>query len=225
MRWETGAVTEHEHDDQENVDGAVDDPTGPRPSDRARRSINSKAELRAMETILEVLEPLPSAVQLRTVEWVVNVLELPTAGPHLPPPIDATAANGAVPPPVAQTPKAYLTAKKPQNAAEKIACLAYYLAHHRAMEHFKRADIVQLNTEAAAVKFGNASRDLNNAENSSGYIVAAGSGGLKQITPRGEALVDAMPNREAVAVALKEHPFKRRRSSGARKPSAPEDES
>ncbi|MGW1203967.1 hypothetical protein [Streptomyces cyaneofuscatus] len=108
------------------------------------------------------------------------------------------------------SPRDFISRKKPQSLAERIACLGYYLARHRDMPHFTIKDIVQLNTEAAAHKFGNPSRDVDAADRRNGFLVTAGHG-MKQVTPRGEFLVEALPDREAVARALSENPFKPRR--------------
>jgi hypothetical protein len=97
---------------------------------------------------------------------------------------------------------------------ERIACLGYYLGEFRGTKHFKTADIVWLNTEAAAGRITNASRDMDNADRHSGYIVSAGSG-KKQLTVRGEAVVRALPDREAVQAAMKEHPHRPKRGPGA----------
>lgn len=216
-------MNDYELDEQGGGPDVVGDPTSNGTAKLPRGIGNLKAELHAMQALLETLEPLSAEAQLRSIEWLIDALDLQI---DIPQPVDhTTALPAAARPPSADTPKAFISAKKPSSAAERIACLAYYLAHHRQQETFKRADIVQLNTEAASIKFGNPSRDLGHAEAGSGYVVAAGPGGLKQITPRGEALVEALPNRDAVTAALKDHPFKRRRPSPSRKPAAPGDES
>ena len=205
-----------------NGEDAVDpmSPAGSGPDGGDRR-----AELRAMETLLGALEPLSPEGQRRSLEWLINILDLPVgvAQPSHPagPAMQANSAASSVVP----TPKAFMSAKKPTNAAERIAGLAFYLTHYRAQAHFKVADIVALNTESAGPKFSNPSRDFSSAEVRSGYVVAAGSTGMKQITTRGEALTEALPDREAVKLALKENEFKRRRSSSSRKATPQDDES
>lgn len=103
-----------------------------------------------------------------------------------------------------------MSQKKPASLVERIACLAYYLTFYRGTPHFKTGDLVLLNTEAAAPRFGNASRDADNADRQNGYLVSAGKG-LKQLTPRGEAMVQALPDREAVKAALQEHSYRQRK--------------
>ena len=102
---------------------------------------------------------------------------------------------------------------------DTIACLGYYLTHYRGMPHFKVTDVVVLNTEAAASKIGNPSRDFDNADRQSGYLTAVGNG-KKQLTIRGEAMVEALPGREAVRGVLEKHPYKPRRASNTAKKAA-----
>jgi hypothetical protein len=110
------------------------------------------------------------------------------------------------------SPKDFVALKRPKTSAERIACLGFYLSECRGLHHFKTADIVSLNTEAAQSRMGNPARDMDNAERSSGYLASAGHGS-KQISARGEALVRALPDREAAAAALKDHPVRRRKAT------------
>ncbi|WP_433292465.1 hypothetical protein ACQP2F_28080 [Actinoplanes sp. CA-030573] len=182
-------MNDFENEQHKNVDPPVGDPTSAPSEHDHPEDGDWKAELRAMEILRDTLEPLPPEVQKRAVEWLITGLGLPIG---LAPATVPTNGSGPADPSAGtrlETPKAFMSWKKPTNAAERIACLAYYLTHQRGLPHFKVGDITTLNTEAALAKFGNASRDLHNAETSSGYVVSAGAGGLKQITSRGDALV------------------------------------
>lgn len=190
-------------------------------------AINAAAELQAMKSSFEVLSPLESDAQVRVVRWLLDALGVNTQGLQ-PLTTSVVVANpaethphpGPGPAEAAPTPRAFMTQKKPNSLVERIACLAYYLSFHRNMPHFKTGDLVALNTEAAAPRFGNPSRDADNADRQNGYLVTAGKG-IKQITPRGEAMVDALPDREAVSTALRANPYKARRSrdTGPKRPS------
>jgi c-di-GMP-binding flagellar brake protein YcgR len=83
---------------------------------------------------------------------------------------------------------------------ERVACLAYYLAHFRDTPHFQTIDISKLNTEAAQLKFANAANSVSNAVES-GLLVPAGKG-KKQISAVGERFVDALPDREDAKAVL-----------------------
>lgn len=180
-------------------------------------------ELRAMQTTLEALEPLTNDARFRALDWLIKVLEIPaTAIPGRPvglppgsfPGVTATASGIAAP--ATPTPKEFISMKKPRTASERIACLGYYLSHFRQIHQFKSTDISELNRESASHPFGNISRDLSMADGRDGFIVHAGPGS-KQMTARGEAVVDALPDREGVKAALKSNDFKKRTGGSARK--------
>ncbi|HEX5481861.1 MAG TPA: hypothetical protein VFZ08_04470 [Terriglobia bacterium] len=99
------------------------------------------------------------------------------------------------------SPKEFLAQKQPQTDVEKVACLAYYLAHYRGVQHFKTIDISQLNTEAAQIKLSNAAYAVDNAAKM-GYL-APSTKGSKQISAAGERFVRELPDREAAKAAMK----------------------
>jgi hypothetical protein len=183
------------------------------------------AELRAMERAYMALEPLDKDGKDRAFRWLAETLGVETLQRSVLA-VEAVSpkAGNAIPTPRGGesqiSPREFVSQKKPQSLVERVACLAYYLVHHRGTQHFKVADIVALNTEAAAHKFGNPSRDMDNADRQNGYIVSAGNG-AKQLTVRGEAVVEALPDREAVKVALKEHAHKAKRSPNSGKKTTP----
>ncbi|WP_159079571.1 hypothetical protein [Plantactinospora sp. BC1] len=184
-------------------------------------------ELRAMETAYAAFEPLEEDAQIRALRWLGEALGIEGIRQES---VESRRTPSVSVGPTASlddtkdflSPREFISQKKPQSLVERIACLGYYLTHYRDTRHFKTPDIVALNTEAAAHKFGNPSRDVDNADRQNGYIVSAGKG-AKQLTVRGEALVEALPDREAVKAALHEHPYKPKRSSTAAKKVAPRD--
>ena len=188
---------------------------------------DSAKELKAMTAAYVALKDLDSEQLPRALGWLTDALGVPNAWPPNLPNAPVTPAAGVTPPPAAggsaapntMTPKEFIASKKPKNGAERIACLAYYLSEVRGTPHFKAPDIVALNTEAAQSKIGNPSRDVDNAERGSGYLASAG-GGNKQLSTRGEALVVALPDRDAVAQALHDHPVRRRAKKAAAKKSS-----
>ncbi len=108
------------------------------------------------------------------------------------------------------SPKTFMAEKRPATDVERITCLAYYLAHYRSTPYFKTLELTKLNTEAAQPPFSNATVSARNAAQQT-YLAAAG-GGKKQITARGEALIDALPDREKAKAALDQHPMRKRRN-------------
>jgi hypothetical protein len=130
----------------------------------------------------------------------------------------AAAGSGFAPSPAptnASTPKAFMSAKRPTTDMERVACLAYFLTHHRNTNAFKTKDLTDLNIEAAQPKLSNASATARNAV-THGFLALGGSG-RKQITPRGEAVVAALPDRDKVKVALEDHKIRKPRKRRARK--------
>lgn len=174
------------------------------------------AELVAMQAAYSALEALSDEGRSRAVAWLADTLEIVEFKERVPSPargratVDGDETGDDV---HAMEPKEFMSSKKPKSQMERVACLAYYLLHHRNMRHFKTGDVGALNTEAAGQKFGNLSRDVDNTDRHGGYIVSAG-GGSRQLTTRGEAVVDALPNRDAVKLALQEHPYRLKRSTG-----------
>lgn len=171
--------------------------------------------LQAMQAAYEALSPLEPEERERAMRWLAAELDITDAiAPEPDPPRGGGAGGsgnggGGQLPLAGKTAKAFLAEKKPATAVERIACLAYYLTHAKNKPTFKTPDLVALNTEAAQPKFGNPARDVNNADGRNGFLVSAGDG-RKQIGPRGEAVVEALPDREAVKKALADHPFKKR---------------
>ena len=106
------------------------------------------------------------------------------------------------------TPKEFLLRKQPNTNVERVACLAYYLAHHRDIHQFKTIDISKLNTEAAQTKLSNAYYAISDAVRA-GYLAAA-TKGMKQLSAQGEQYVNALPDRDA-AKAVKPRTSKRSR--------------
>ncbi len=169
---------------------------------RALESLSKDGQNRAFKWLAEALDVQAFQQRLQAVEPTPPSMQHPTAAP---------VGGGSQ-----TTPREFISQKRPESLVERVACLAFYLVRYRGINHFRTADIVALNTEAAAHRFGNPSRDVDNADRHNGYLVSAGNG-KKQLTVRGEAVVEALPDRESVRAALKEHPHKPRRSSGTTK--------
>ncbi|MGV9298144.1 hypothetical protein [Amycolatopsis sp. NPDC003676] len=179
-------------------------------------------ELDAMRSSYEVLSVLEKEARKRAISWLIDSLGV--SGVVVEGSENATArgVDALEVAAVDENPRDFISRKKPQSQAERVACLAYYLGRRRNQPHFKTADIAAMNIEAAGQKFGNLSRDMDNADRTSGYLVSAGQG-AKQLTARGEAMVEALPDREAVKAALQEHRYRVKRTSGGSRKSLPTD--
>lgn len=113
--------------------------------------------------------------------------------------------------------KQFLAAKKPHGFYEQVTCVGYFLEKTQGVENFNTKDITVANTAARATKIPNPSLYVNHCQNTYGYFSNVGSG-KKAMTTRGEALVEALPDRDAVKTALENNPFKKK--SGGKKKKA-----
>lgn len=109
------------------------------------------------------------------------------------------------------SPKEFLAMKEPKTDVERVACLAYYLAHYRSQPHFKTLDLSQLNTEAAQRKFSNTAVAVMNSARA-GFLVP-GIKGHRQLSHDGERFVNALPNRDAAKNVFSVKPRKKVRKA------------
>jgi hypothetical protein len=110
------------------------------------------------------------------------------------------------------TAKDFLKEKKPATDTQQIVCLAYYLTHFMDQPKFKTKDLTKLNSDAGGGRLSNPSMTVSNADRQSRLLSPAGSG-RKQITARGEELVNSLPNQEAAKTILRAlRKYRKRRS-------------
>lgn len=178
-----------------------------------------KQEVDAMRDALEALDGLQQEEHRRTLNWLAEKLGLGalsgTPAAVKTPGAPGSGSGSPAAPVAGQTPKVFMTAKRAKTVQERIACLAYYLTHERNMPTFKTKELTKLNGDAAQPKISNPAFFVRNAANAQ-YLALAG-GGRKQITARGEALVAALPDREAVKKALEDNPLSGRRGRGGKR--------
>lgn len=117
-----------------------------------------------------------------------------------------------------QTIKQFIAAKRPDTQYERVACLAYYLTHVEGTPEFKTLAITKANTAAAQPKLSNPSQIVSDTTKTYGYLSAAGKG-AKQISVLGEAVVDALPDREAVKAAIASNRPRRKTKRSTKKKS------
>src|SRR5262249_58909273 len=99
------------------------------------------------------------------------------------------------------TAKQFLKQKNPSSDLERLICLAYYMLHVKDAATFSTRDITKLNGEAGGTDFSNAAATANNGVAQSKFLSRAG-GGKKRLTNRGEAVVEALPDRAKATGAL-----------------------
>lgn len=112
--------------------------------------------------------------------------------------------------------KDFVARKRPTTLYERVACLVYYLEKTTGIMSFNAKDIVQANTDARQGKIDKPTGIINDATRQYGFLSPAGRG-KKALAARGEALVDALPDREKVKEALKKHRPRGRKTKKAKK--------
>lgn len=173
-----------------------------------------KAEIDALGTVLGALANLSEEGQKFVLQTAAHRLGVENVEPQQAtgPVASATPTIVAAPHSSETEPKHFIEKKQPTIDTERVACLAYFLCHYRDQREFKTTDITKLNTEAAQPTFSNASQSVKRAENA-GYIVRATGRGLKQISALGEAVVSALPDKDAVRSAVESNVTRPRRKN------------
>ena len=164
-------------------------------------------EFQAIQAALEVLEPLDPTQRQFAVSMILSRLEMEAAtgatfraGSHTSTVAGAggaaaTSLNGI-------SAKEFLKQKAPKTDLERLVCLAYYLTHTQDTPNFTTRDITKLNADAHGTDFSNAAATAMNAVRQS-KLLSTAAGGKKRINTRGEALVEALPDRAKAKEALK----------------------
>jgi hypothetical protein len=184
-------------------------------------------ELAAIGAVLKALGDLEASSRqfvLRTVIERLGIkgVQVPSEGGGSGGVGGATAASGLPAGDLTKVlPKDFLKSKKPRTDVQRVACLAYYLAHARNQPAFKTRDITKLDTEAAGGGFTHGGAAVRNATIQNHFLASAGAG-KKQITPHGEDVVRALPNEEGVKKVIADYVpprrYRRRRKKRSRKP-------
>jgi hypothetical protein len=171
------------------------------------------SELDAMAVVYKILQPLSPDEQARVLSWVEGKLGLKDGRQFGNESRVGGEASSATSESLQVSAKRFLAEKKPRTDLERITCLAYYQTHLKGSPKFKTRELTELNKDAAQSPFSNTAFAVVNATNAK-YLAPAG-GGYKQITVRGETLVEALPDPQRVRVALEANPLGRsRRKTG-----------
>src|SRR5262245_40183866 len=164
-------------------------------------------EFKAIQAALEVLEPLDETQRAFAVRMILSRLGMadpPRGGSGSP--TGGGGGNGGrtlldTGDIKSMTAKQFLKQKDPRTDLERFVCLAYYRQHAMDEPTFATRDITKLNGEAGGTDFTNAAGTANNGVAQSKFLSRAG-GGKKRLTNRGEAVVEALPDRAKVTEAL-----------------------
>ena len=175
---------------------------------------NDQSVYEILDKVIEVLLPLAPSSRLRVYRTVGTFFGFEDSYPKVDRNTDSRVLSNVSREPQFSsseepTPKEFLLQKKPNTNVERVACLAYYLAHYRGVQQFKTIDINKLNTEAAQTKLSNASQTVIDAVRA-GYLADAAKG-MKQLSAEGEQYVKVLPDRDAAKEVRPRMPKRRHR--------------
>jgi len=102
--------------------------------------------------------------------------------------------------------KTFLAQKRPGSFYERVACLVYYLEKFDGKTEVNTKDIDKANSDARLSKLTNPTVFVKNATHTYGYLTSIGKRQLA-LSTRGEAIVEALPDRAKVDEAHGTFPF------------------
>jgi hypothetical protein len=173
-------------------------------------------EVQVLSQLVNAMRPLDKEARIRLFRTLATFYDIPLSDRqskgHIASSQSESTALAAPTQPSELSPKQFLFEKKPITDVERVACLAYFLSHHRGTKFFKTLDISKLNTEAAQVKFSNPAQAVDNATKA-GLLVPAEKG-QKQVSAIGEQYVEMLPDRTAAREAVEHARRRRNRAKG-----------
>jgi hypothetical protein len=184
------------------------------------KAVDAEAALQEVLSALKGLSDPERAwvLQSATNRWNLTLQVLPAAPPPGAPqpgqpprsnlPAGQTTALGTV--------RAFIRAKNPRSDVELVACLVYFLARAMSKPGFTTKEITQAHTDSGTPAI-NMHRALDNATRGSKFLASLLGGKEKQVTTLGEDVVEALPDRTAVAAAIAASGNRRKRKGRAKK--------
>jgi hypothetical protein len=114
--------------------------------------------------------------------------------------------------------KTFLAQKRPDSFYERVACLVYYLEKFGGQVEVGTKDITKANSDARLSKLTNPAVFVKHATHTYGYLTPLGKRKFA-VSARGEAVVEALPDRAKVEEAHEKFRFgkKARKKSKSRK--------
>ncbi|HWX56418.1 MAG TPA: hypothetical protein VN176_17670 [Verrucomicrobiae bacterium] len=102
--------------------------------------------------------------------------------------------------------KSFLAQKRPENFYERVACLVYHLEKSEGKPEVGTNDITKANSDARLSKLTNPAVFVKHATHTYGYLTSLGKRKFA-ISARGEAVVEALPDRVKVEEAQEKFKF------------------
>jgi hypothetical protein len=176
---------------------------------------DEKFKISIKGTGLNFDQSIDTNVANKIISFVLTGVALPDAGGGN---VAGTPAAGSTASNIARLDaKQFIARKKPKTQYERIACLGFFLRNARKITEFGADEIKDINKEAAQLPISNLPQIINDTTRKYGFLSPAGEG-KKQMTVLGDAIVEALPDREAVKTAHAEYrPRKRKRRAAKKK--------
>jgi hypothetical protein len=172
------------------------------------------SEVDAMRDIDEALGKLDAEAQQRVLEWASSKHGLKLrvqfdgggSSPHATLPQPQRTADI----------KAFLAQKRPDSFYERVACLVYFLEKFAGQSEVGTNDITKANSDARLSKLTNPAVFVKHATHTYGYLTSLGKRKFA-ISSRGEAVVEALPDRAKVEEAHGRFRFGKKRKKSKSK--------
>ncbi|HEX3739480.1 MAG TPA: hypothetical protein VHV29_07115 [Terriglobales bacterium] len=167
------------------------------------KSVNY-SEVDAMKDIDGALAKIDVEAQQRVLEWASSKHGVKLRAQF---DVDVSSPHQKSPQPQRATDiKAFLVQKRPESFYERVACLVYFLEKFADQAEVGTKDISKANSDARLSKLTNPAVFVKHATHTYGYLTALGKRKFA-ISARGEAVVEALPDRTKVEEALAANPF------------------
>jgi hypothetical protein len=172
------------------------------------------SEVDAMRDVDEALNKLDAEAQHRVLGWAASKYSISQKSSLT----TVLSAPGLSAPPMqpARNIKEFLTQKRPDNSYERVACLVYHLEKFGGKNEVDTKEIVQANADARLQKMSNPAVFIKHATHTYGYLSSLG-GRKFAISARGEAVVEALPDRLKVDEVHSNLPFGRKSKKRSRR--------
>jgi len=177
------------------------------------------SEVDAMGEVDKALGRLDVEAQVRVLEWASSKykiqreprnLEHSTLAAHEPlePSSGATVRPRSI--------KDFLAQKRPGSSYERVACLVYFLEKFGDRAEVESKDIVQANADARLQRMSNPAVFIKHATHTYGYLTSLGQRRFA-LSARGEAIVEALPDRAKLEEAQAKFSFGRKTKKRTRR--------
>jgi len=167
------------------------------------------SEVDAMRDVDAALNKLAPDAQQRVMDWAFSKHSIRLRS-------NAGASAGAFQSPVLPVPqakdiKSFLVHKNPENFYERVACLVFWLEKFDSRTEVGTKDITQANSDARLSKLTNPAVFVKHAIHTYGYLTSLGKRKFA-LSARGEAVVEALPDRTKIAEVHEKFRFGKRAS-------------